>query len=64
MERIDVRKLTVEGRNMLRQMVLRLRQQSGMRVEDLAKVSGCIFWTIVGTDSDASWAVILIDRGH
>ena len=24
----------------------------------------CIFWTIVGTDSDASWAVILIDRGH
>ena len=28
------------------------------------KLVRCIFWTIVGTDSDASWAVILIDRGH
>ncbi|MBU2736354.1 IS630 family transposase, partial [Acidithiobacillus caldus ATCC 51756] len=37
MERVDVRKLTVDGRNILRQMVVRLRQQSGMRVEDLAK---------------------------
>ncbi len=48
MERIDVRKFTVEGRNLLRQMVLRLRQQSGMRVEDLAKVSGAHPSTIRG----------------
>lgn len=40
MERIDVRKLTVEGRRVLRQMVVRLRKQSGMCVEDLAAVSG------------------------
>lgn len=48
MDRIDVRRLTVEGRNLLRQMVLRLRQQSGMRVEDLAKVSGAHPSTIRG----------------
>ncbi|MGC9208099.1 helix-turn-helix domain-containing protein [Acidithiobacillus sp.] len=48
MERIDVRKLTVEGRDLLRQMVVRLRQQSGMRVEDLAKVSGAHPSTIRG----------------
>ena len=48
MERVDVRKLTVDGRNILRQMVVRLRQQSGMRVEDLAKVSGAHPSTIRG----------------
>ena len=24
----------------------------------------CVFWTIVGSDSERWWAVILIDRGH
>ena len=37
---------------------------SPMRHNDTLHLVGCIFWTIVGTDSDASWAVILIDRGH
>ena len=48
MDRIDVRRLTVEARNLLRQMALRLRQQSGLRVEDLAKVSGAHPSTIRG----------------
>ena len=40
MEKIDARKLSVEGRRMLRQMVIRLRQQSGMPRKDLAVVAG------------------------
>ena len=48
MERIDVRSLTIEGRQMLRRMVVRLRKQSGMRVEELAKVSGAHPTTIKG----------------
>jgi transposase len=40
MEKIDARKLSVEGRRMLRQMVIRLRQQSGMPRKDLAAVAG------------------------
>jgi transposase len=40
MEKIDARKLTPEGRNQLRRLVIRLRQQSGLSAEDLAKVAG------------------------
>lgn len=46
MEKIDGRKLKPEGRNQLRQLVIRLRQQSGMRAEDLAKVAGVHVSTI------------------
>ncbi len=38
MKRIDVRSLTMEGRQILRRMVIRLRKQSGMSVKELAKV--------------------------
>lgn len=40
MEKLDGRKLRPEGRNQLRQLVIRLRQQSGMPAEDLARVAG------------------------
>lgn len=40
MEKIDARKLTAEGRKLLRQIVIRLRQQSNMKVEELASVTG------------------------
>ena len=39
-QKIDARKLTVEGRALLRQMVIRLRKQSGMGVKELAIVAG------------------------
>ncbi len=38
--KIDARKLTVEGRTLLRQMVIRLRKQSGMNSKELAAVAG------------------------
>lgn len=40
MEKIDARKLTAEGREVLRRMVIRLRQQSGMPIKTLAAVAG------------------------
>ena len=40
--------LTMEGRQMLRQMVVRLRKQTGMSVKELAKVSGAHPTTIKG----------------
>lgn len=40
MDKIDARKLKPEGRNQLRQLVIRLRQQSGMAADDLAQVAG------------------------
>jgi transposase len=40
MEKIDARKLSAESRKLLRQMVLRLRQQSGMNADKLAAVAG------------------------
>lgn len=40
MERIDARKLTPEGRNQLRRLVIRLRQPSGLSAEALARVAG------------------------
>lgn len=40
MEKIDARKLTPEGRKRLREMVIRLRKQSGMGVAELSAVSG------------------------
>ncbi|WP_254892676.1 winged helix-turn-helix domain-containing protein, partial [Acidithiobacillus thiooxidans] len=43
-----MRSLTMEGRQMLRQMVVRLRKQSGMSVKELAKVSGAHPTTIKG----------------
>jgi len=46
MEKIDARKLTPEGRNQLRRLVVRLRQQSGMSAEDLAKVAGVHISTV------------------
>lgn len=39
-EKIDARKLTAEGRALLRQMVIRLRKQSGMGLKELASVAG------------------------
>jgi transposase len=40
MDRVDARKLTAEGRALLRQMVVRLRKQSGMTCAQLAQVAG------------------------
>ncbi|MGC8508660.1 MAG: winged helix-turn-helix domain-containing protein, partial [Thiomonas sp.] len=40
MDKIDARKLSVESRAMLRQMVLRLRKQSRMTADQLAVVAG------------------------
>jgi transposase len=48
MEKIDARKLTPDGRNQLRQLVVRLRQQSGLPAEDLAKVAGAHVSTVKG----------------
>ena len=39
-QKIDARKLTAEGRALLRQMVIRLRKQSGMSLKELACVAG------------------------
>lgn len=39
-QKIDARKLTVEGRALLRQMVIRLRKQSGMSLKELANAAG------------------------
>jgi transposase len=47
-EKIDARKLTPDGRNQLRQLVVRLRQQSGMPTEDLAMVAGAHVSTVKG----------------
>lgn len=46
MEKIDARKLTAEGREVLRRMVIRLRKQSGMPVKELARVAGVHFRTV------------------
>lgn len=46
MEKIDARKLTPEGRNQVRRLVIRLRQQAGLPVEDLAKVAGAHVSTV------------------
>ena len=40
MNRMGARKLGAEGRDTLRQMVIRLRQQSGMKAAELARVAG------------------------
>lgn len=40
MDKIDARRLTPEGREQLRRMVIRLRQQSGMSCTELAKIAG------------------------
>jgi transposase len=40
MEKIDARKLSADGRAMLRKMVIRLRKQSKMPVKELAAVAG------------------------
>jgi len=60
MEKIDTRKLTPGGRHQLRQLVVRLRQQSGMSAEDLAKVAGAHVSTVKGwlaraKREDANW---------
>jgi len=60
MEKIDTRKLTPGGRHPLRQLVVRLRQQSGMSAEDLAKVAGAHVSTVKGwlaqaKREDANW---------
>jgi transposase len=39
-QKIDARKLTAESRTLLRQMVVRLRKQSGMSLKELADVAG------------------------
>lgn len=46
MEKIDARKLSMDGRSMLRKMVIRLRQQSKMPVKELAAVAGVHFRTV------------------
>jgi transposase len=48
MDKIDARKLTAEGRKVLRQMVIRLRKQSGPGLKELARVSGVHPSTISG----------------
>ncbi|MDR2450199.1 MAG: helix-turn-helix domain-containing protein [Candidatus Accumulibacter sp.] len=48
MDKIDARKLTAEGRKVLRQMVIRLRTQSGLGRKELAQVSGVHPGTISG----------------
>jgi len=40
MDKVDARKLTAEGRKLLRQMVIRLRKQSGMDAAALAAAAG------------------------
>ena len=40
MDKVDARKLTAEGRKLLRQMVIRLRKQSGMNAAALAATAG------------------------
>jgi len=46
MEKVDARRLTVEGREILRGLVIRLRQQSGMPIKSLAQVAGIHFRTV------------------
>lgn len=46
MDKMDARKLSVEGRSALRRMVIRLRQQSKMPVKELAAVAGVHFRTV------------------
>jgi len=46
MEKIDARKLTVSGREVLRRMVVRLRKQSGMPVKELAEIAGVHYRTV------------------
>jgi transposase len=46
MEKIDGRKLKPEGRNQVRQLVIRLHQQSGMKAEELPHVAGVHVSTI------------------
>ena len=40
MDKIDARTLSAESRTLLRNMVVRLRKQSGMKIHDLAQVAG------------------------
>src|SRR5215510_2180792 len=46
MEKTDARKLSAEGRMMLRQMVIRLRKQSGMPIRALSQVAGVHIRTV------------------
>jgi len=46
MKKTDARKLSVEGREVLRRMVIRLRQQSGMPLKSLAQVAGIHLRTV------------------
>jgi len=46
MDKIDARKLTMEGREVLRRTVIRLRRQSGMPIKALAAVAGVHFRTV------------------
>ncbi|MCL2160477.1 MAG: IS630 family transposase [Betaproteobacteria bacterium] len=46
MDKIDARTLTVEGREVLRRMVIRLRKQSGMPIKSLAQVAGIHYQTV------------------
>lgn len=48
MDKIDARKLKPEGRNQLRQCLLRLRQPSRMAADDLARVAGVHVSTVKG----------------
>ena len=48
MEKIDARKLSADGRTLLRKMVIRLRQQSKMSAKELAVVAGVHFRTVEG----------------
>src|ERR1044071_3383220 len=48
MDKIDARKLTPEGRQQLRRMVIRLRKQSGMNCAGLAALAGVHVRTVEG----------------
>lgn len=46
MEKIDARKLSADGRALLRKMVVRLRKQSQMTVKEIAAVAGVHYRTV------------------
>lgn len=58
MEKIDARKLKVDGRNLLRQMVIRMRKQSGMTAVELAQVAGIHVSTV------KKWLVVAKKAGE
>src|SRR5574337_599532 len=55
MDKVAARKLTAEGRKLLREMVIRLRKQSGLTVKGLSAVSGVQPTTIKTWLAEETW---------